>query len=305
MNHVWLAQQMSIHGTAANVARTHGLNERAVQRQVQRIVNKDAWATGQRSELARMVRDMERTCPINFIMDEITVSGRGVVSSDWHLPLTDYERAARLIESADKTGCTDYLLIVGDYFNLDALSVYAPKQDDAGLVVEIERGGMLMDMLLDVFDRVVVSRGNHDERLVNTLGWKIRFEQSIKMLLPNLSDERASRMEVTALDYVFADTEHGMWMNAHTNQYSKIPLAVPRELCDIHQMHVAAGHRHHHAIGRSKAGYYAVETGGLFDGSKTAYLKKWTSTFPKWCPGWMVLHEAGPYLPELAPAPIA
>lgn len=305
LNPDWLRKELAKHGNPTQVALANGFPPRTIRRAAKNLreLGTTIATAATPSSMAAAVREMDATCPITFSVNEIVVTGRGVVSSDWHLPLTDYERVARLIETAIRLGCTDYLLIVGDYLNLDWLSRHDPKQEDAGLEVEMDRGGQLIAILLEVFDRVVVSRGNHDERAVAALGWKMRFEASLRMLLPNISPQQSEKLEVTGLDYILADTDHGRWLNAHTSQYSKVPLAVPRELCDIHQMHVAAGHRHHHAIGKSKGGYYAVETGGLFDASKTAYLKRWTTTFPKWTPGWLMLHEAGPYLPELAPAP--
>lgn len=290
----WVEEQLRIHGTQVAVCKAHGIPARTFRRSVARM---------KRNAATRGILQMEDTCPVVPLVDELVISGNGVVSSDWHLPLTNYTNAAKLVESAIEHACTGWLLIVGDFFNLDALSRYDPKQHDAGLEFEILQAGKLLELLLEVFDVIYVTKGNHDWRFLEKLGFRMKFERSIKMLLPDMPREKLERIVVTANDYAIVDTPKGKWHCAHTNQYSKIPLAVPRELCDILGMNVAAAHRHHHGITTSKGGHLAVELGGLFDASKTAYLRQYTNTFPRWTPGWMILHDGNPYLPMIAPAP--
>lgn len=255
----------------------------------------------------RAVNDLRNLAhPIERIpeVDELRVSGNGVVSSDWHVPMISHETAVQMMEHAIAHKCTDFLVIAGDLFNLDSLSDYLPKQPTADLPTEIAHVPKLLRLMLKVFKVIVITKGNHDFRLQKALGYKLRFEHTIKMMLPDITPDEMSRILVTTNDYAVVDTPAGPWHCCHTNQYSKIPLAVPRELCSIELMHVAAAHRHHHAVGKDKSGnFFAVELGGLFDASKTSYLRQWTTTFPKWTPGYMLLHEGLPYLPLLAPAP--
>ena len=293
----WVEEQLRIHGSSTRIAEATGIPGRTIRRAVKRY--KDNTLARSTAALALM----QSTDPVLPLVDELRISGNGVVSSDWHLPLTNYANAARLIESAVQHGATSWLLIVGDFFNLDALSRFDGKQKTAALEIEMEQASKLLVILLDVFDTIYLTKGNHDWRLMEKLGLHERFEQFIKILMPDVPREQLERIVVTKNDYAIVDTPEGTWWCAHTHQYSKIPLSVPRELCDIHGMHVAAAHRHHHGITMSKGGYMAVELGGLFDASKTEYLRKYTTTFPKWVPGWMILHEGRPYLPALAPAP--
>jgi hypothetical protein len=298
LNHDWLMKQLAIHGTASAVARVNGLNERAVQRQAAKL----------KQELPSPVANLMATLPHPVrppdVMDELRISGNGLVSSDWHIPLISHDVAARMIDDAVRYDCTEFLVIAGDLFNFDALSQYAPKQDDAGLAVELEHATQILEIMLMAFDHIYITKGNHDNRFMQALGYKLRFEQTIKMCFPDMDRDLLDRITVTGNDYVIIESSEGPWYCCHTNQYSKTPLAVPRELCDIHQMHVAGAHRHHHAIGRNKGGqHWAVDLGGLFDASKTAYLRQYTTTFPRWTPGYMLLQDGKPYLPLLAPAP--
>lgn len=236
------------------------------------------------------------------LMREITVSGNGCVSGDWHLPITDYDIVNEACEDAIRLGCTDFLIGAGDVFNMDALSDYLPKQDDAGLAPEIIAANHLFKQLLRVFDKIIISKGNHDIRFIRQLGWKLRFEHSLRMILFDLTPEELARIEFTARDYVLVDSPEGVWRCTHTAEYSRSPLAIPGRLADIYQQHVIGFHRHHHAAGFSAAGYRVIEGGGWFDRGKTEYLQQWTKSFPKWQHGTTFLREGRAILPRLAVA---
>lgn len=290
----WIRRQLAIHKHASGIAKAHGIPRRTLTRHVTAYYQR---------QVAERVAELQEKHVVAPLADEIRIGGNGTVSSDWHLPITDYRLASRMILDAVATGTTDWLLIVGDFFNFDALSRFDEKQDGAGLDLERAAANDLTEMLLEVFKTVYVTKGNHDIRYIGKLGYKVKFEDSVRMILPDIPDAKMKRLVVTGYDYIIVDTPIGPWRCSHTNQYSKNPLTVPRELCDIHGMHNAAAHRHHHGITRSKGGYWAVELGGLFDASRTAYLKQYTNTFPGWTPGWMHLYDGLPYLPMAAPAP--
>lgn len=232
--------------------------------------------------------------------DELRLEGDGIVAPDWHLPLTNYELLMRMCEFADKHGLTGYLSVPGDALNQDATSQYNPKQADAGLDLEFRMANKTFGCVLDVFDTVALSAGNHDRRFAAQLGFKIRFDNAMKMILHQIPPDKLERLKVVGNDHMMIDTDNGEWRACHTASYSKNPLTVPRELCDIHSTHVIGAHRHHAAIGYSKGGYIAVEGGGLFDKDKTAYLRKDSTTFPHWQNDFVVLRGGFPTLPVLS-----
>lgn len=233
------------------------------------------------------------------VFDELTLHGDGIIAFDWHIPLTDYELVMRMLERAQKEKLTAYCAIPGDLMNQDAFSDYAPKQSDANAEYEFRMSNKTMDCVLDVFDEVAVSLGNHDIRAAKELGFKLRFDSVMDMILKDIPRSKKQRLRVVGNDHINIETDAGLWRACHTNSYSKNPLTVPRELCDIHQCHVAAGHRHHAAMGYSKSGFMAVEGGGLFDASKTAYLRRWSTTFPRWQNDFVELRSGRPTLPIL------
>jgi len=232
------------------------------------------------------------------LMKEITINGgRGVIASDWHIPIVSEEWVRHLIHHARKNKATDWLLVPGDWFNFDVLSQYDPKQSDHTLVDELAISSRLMRILLGIFDEVIVCLGNHDVRFQRALGFKIRFEQSMRMCFGTLPESMLAKMRFTNLDYALVETPEGTWRGCHTNQYSKTQLVVPASIADMECQHVAAAHRHHCAFGYSPSGRWAVELGGMMNADKTMYLKRWSSNHPKWRNGYLILLDGIPLMP--------
>ena len=232
-------------------------------------------------------------------MEECRVSGDWMITSDWHMPIVDYGLVDRMISDAKRLGIKK-LIVAGDWFNFDALSDYFPKQQDAGFPVELQDSNRLMDYLLNWFDEIVLTLANHDIRITKQLGYKLRFDHSMRVCFYDIDPKRMNKITITNRDYVLVDTPKGVWRICHTNNYSKTQLAYPSKLAEKYRQHVAAGHRHHHAIGFSVSGYNVLELGGLFDASRTEYLSRWSNDFPIWQQGYSALIGGKVYCPMLS-----
>jgi hypothetical protein len=156
-----------------------------------------------------------------------------------------------------------------------------------------------MRILLGTFDDVYVALGNHDLRAVKAMGFKIRFEHAMEMLLGNLPDSMMDRLHFTGRDYLIHPSPEGEWRFCHTRQYAVSALSVPMRIADINQQHVIAAHRHHHALGRSPSGLWAGEAGMLMDDSKVSYIQRWTTTHPKMAKGFFIIKNGVPAAPLL------
>ena len=229
------------------------------------------------------------------IMSEVRVKGGdGLLSSDWHVPLTDPRIVVASVREARRRKATDWLVGAGDIFNFDVLSDYLPKQSDHSLNDEIRIARKMLKMLLGVFDHVYITMGNHDIRLQKRLGYTLKFEDSMELVFAGLGSA-LDRVTFTGRDYVIVESDEGPYRVAHTRDYRKGQLSVASEVADIHRCHTFVGHAHHHAIGHSKSGYRIGDLGGWFNSDKTSYLKRWTSTHPRWQPGDFILKNGVPY----------
>jgi hypothetical protein len=227
----------------------------------------------------------------------LILEGDWVVSSDWHAPLTRYDVLHRMIDDAHAAGLTR-LVIAGDLTNQDALAVHDDKQAGACMPVEIEHLHSSINTALDHFDEIVVTLGNHDRHLAARA--KVSFDRSLRMLLADVDPERFAKLRITARDAVTINTPKGEWLVCHTRSYSRLPLAYPNKLALRYGMHVAAGHRHHHAIGKAANGRTIVELGGLMDAERMSYVHRYTNDLPHMSNGYGLLIGGGMTCPMLA-----
>jgi len=286
-----LARELALcGGNSAELARKYGLNRTTLNP----WIKKHGINTAPRPQDDRFVFPQ---------MGELCFTGDWMLTSDWHLPIVDYSLVDRMVNDAIKLGVKN-LCIAGDWFNFDALSDYMPKQSDAALPRELQDSNRLMDWLLDVFEVIVITLANHDVRLVKTLGYRMRFDHSMRVCFYDVPLEKMARVKITNLDYVIIDSAGEKWRVCHSNSYSKNQLVHPSQFAEKYRMNVASGHRHHHAIGFSTSGYRVLELGGLFDTARTEYLQRWTNSFPRWQPGYSALIEGRVYCPMLSDHPM-
>lgn len=225
----------------------------------------------------------------------LEVYGKVGIAADWHIPLCDYAYVNKMIEHFVDLGITT-LAIPGDFFNMDSLSQYEPKQSTANLEREVYEGGKVMDRLLDIFDRVLFSKGNHDFRIARKLGYHVPFKQAINFVFSEIDIEKRKKLEVSNLDYIWARPFEGAgnydsWYITHPSNYSSVPMTVGRDLAGKLGSNVLTAHSHHCAVGFAKNGHHVVgELGGLHDKTVTAYLQE-TNRFSSWAQGYAFIDD--------------
>lgn len=268
------------------IAEQLGVSEAAVRRGLQKANYNPNRLPAQ--WIKRMAVGLEQAVRL-----DVSKLGPGAVTADWHHPLTDYHLVNRFIDHATEVGATNWLLVAGDWFNMDALSAFDYKQSSAGLPKELEGSSQTMARLLEVFDRIILTWGNHDARLHKALGYKVRFNQAMRMLFADLGIEAYEKIEISDLDHAWIDTPRGPYYVAHPKAYNSNPLTSARKIAGIKHAHVLLGHSHHTAIGHDPSGKFVVgELGGFFDIGKTEYLQR-TTTYPQWQQGYAFIDGQG------------
>lgn len=228
---------------------------------------------------------------LNIVVDEpvrVALDEGVMIAADWHIPLYDKEWVNKMLDDAYKNDIRK-LVLAGDLMNFDSLSNYDPKQVTAGLQLELSEGRKISVMLDQLFDEVVYIWGNHDIRFARSLGHKIGFADSMKVVLPNVKHFNFSN-----LDHCYIDVQSDLpWYVCHPRSYSATPLTAAIKLANKYNANVVTAHSHHLAKGYGTDGVKkVVESGGLFDASKTAYLQA-STTFPTWSNGYCFLTEDG------------
>lgn len=234
---------------------------------------------------------VEMETPVTINTAEV---GAGTVTADWHHPLTDYGLVNVMLEQARALRATNWLLVAGDWFNVDYLSSFDHKQASAGFVPERLGSTATMEAVLKTYKKVIFSWGNHDARVHKALGYKVSFTDAMRMLFSDLDPALLGRIQFTNLDYVFVDTPvRGRYRVCHPKTYSQVPLTSGLKLASKHLTHVLTGHSHHAALGYDRSGKFVVgELGGLFDPNVVEYLER-TTGFPNWTQGYGFISKDG------------
>lgn len=216
----------------------------------------------------------------------LQLHGAGAVTADWHIPLTDFGLVNTFLEHAVDIGATNWLLIAGDFWNQDFFSHFDFKQKEAGFDAEIFAGSEVIRRVLDVFEDVVITYGNHDGRMVKTIRYATDFVTTMEWLFHDLEPEEKRKLHFSNLDYAEVWTPRGPYRVCHPRAYSSVPLTQARRMASKHLCHVITGHSHHTALGHDVSGKFTcAEIGGFFDANKTMYLQRSTA-FPVWQNGY-------------------
>jgi hypothetical protein len=223
-------------------------------------------------------------------------SGALAVTADFHFPLTDYPFLNTFLRTCSANGIKN-LAIAGDFWNMDALSRFEYKQDNANMQTELARGNEAMIAMLEQFDQVIFIWGNHDARFHKAMGYKVDFKTAMKMAFHDVPDKLFDKMTISNLDHFkvrafpYADVGEDTWYICHPKSYSRTPLMGAIKIAAVKQMNVLTAHSHHHAYGHDASGRFVVgEVGGFFDRHKVEYLNR-TEGFPHWQQGYAILTE--------------
>jgi len=224
---------------------------------------------------------------------DVAKDGPGAVTSDFHLPLTNWALVNEFIDHARDIKATKWCVIAGDFYNIDSLSQFDFKQESSSLPREQYAGAAVMRTMLETFERVIFSWGNHDARVHKALGYKVDFATAMKMMLFELSPQEMSRIEFSNLDHVVINSQRGPYRVCHPKNYSATPLTQARKMASKYLSHVITGHSHHTAVSHDPSGeFVCAELGGFFDKDKTAYLQRSTG-FGNWQNGYGFIDSDG------------
>ncbi len=217
----------------------------------------------------------------------------GALASDFHLPLTNWGLVNEFIDHARDIGATKWLAIAGDFFNIDSLSQFDFKQEDSALNREQYAGNEVMRKLLETFDKIYFSWGNHDARVHKALGYQVDFATAMRMMLFELTAEEMARIQFSNLDHILVDSAQGLYRINHPKAYSSAPLTQARKMASKYLCHVVNAHSHHTAISHDVSGrFVCAELGGFFQQDKTMYLQR-TTSFAEWQPGYGFIDTDG------------
>lgn len=270
--------------------------------------------------LEQTISTIVRTCPElirieagvpdieNRLPEEMIVNYEDcVILGDMHMPYV-HKRALMECLSIAKQKNIKTVVLNGDALDFDWASNFMSMATPGTMQdVEFHRRAIydIVYALSGVFNKIYITRGNHDERLLNKADKLLSLKSVWHMFacpdsewlgqdgkpLPNL----LNICKITERFYMkMLKSPTGDWLFCHQKNYSVIPGRVAGRLAAKEGMNVIAAHEHHLAIvtdGTNKENL-GVSGGCMFDEKKVEYKQMRHTLHPKSSVGWVIL-EAG------------
>jgi len=207
-----------------------------------------------------------------------------LVICDLHSPYHDEVMMNRALQVADNMGIKE-CIIAGDLIDNDFIKYYPnPRIEDISTFDKEKEKTQLIFKMLDYFDRNILIKGNHENRVNRATDGKIQARH----LFENIGKEVwEQKFMYSTYDKLFIGDE---WMIVHPQSYSQISASVAVRLAEKYHRHVLNAHGHFFAFRYDRSGeYMAVDLGGMFDPRKFQYINEKTTTHPVWNSGFVVI----------------
>jgi len=243
-----------------------------------------------KSWLKKSFRDDVPDCPppLSFYGDFV------VNISDIHIPFHNEnycELAIRYGYDFKKKNPTKkcVLNIVGDLVDFTAGYKFGHSEVDHSMRQSIRDAGYLLTAFAKVFDVIVYTKGNHDDRVSKKMDKLLGFPELVVLIRDAMESRCILDDNFLWSDYNYSIV-NGSYMTVHPHNYSRLACTVPRKIAERHQISVITGHSHHApsfvptVCGR----FVAIENGCLVQREKVGYTKDIT-TFPLHQNGFTIL----------------
>jgi hypothetical protein len=239
--------------------------------------------------------------------EEIVIERPVIVGADWHVPHHDRDIIMRLVRIAARDGIKD-LVIAGDFLSLDAfwMGGTAKRPGTVEFETELTAGRVMIKRLLQWFDRIYWSIGNHERRILRQTQGSIHMDMLKNMLFFGSTQTGEAidqemfglydRVIVTNRDYVLV--KHGyypedLWRVAHGDGGSTtVATNAAISKADSYNCNLAQGHNHLSGERQTKNGLYlGADIGCCMDPNLAEYKVMTTKAFPQWVKGFATIRR--------------
>lgn len=217
-----------------------------------------------------------------------------LISSDWEFPDTDPEMLVRLLLTAIRYQIRT-LVIVGDAISgdQDGLSTWAElvaSDDNMSFSTAIGSLRSILHAMGEWFDRIIITSGNHDERVQKATSGQIHLGMLLKHINPNV--------EYSLYRYMYLKTGRGTYKLVHPTSYGSVSLTLGQRIADSDpgperdgtRSGVVLGHTHHGSFGFTKDGSReVVGLGCMRDPQKTKYKSMSGAHNNEWNQGFLLV----------------
>lgn len=211
--------------------------------------------------------------------------GDCALTSDWHSPYFNMKFVRRLFAVCLALN-VKRLAIVGDFTDLGWISRYMRKESRGSLVGDMQITLSVLNMLLNFFEEVWWSYGNHEDRLPAML----KGQDVLPAVGEAIARHTRGKLHMTDMRTMLLGAD---WRLEHPKTYARDAAKVATAAAAIFHKHIACAHGHHMGFKYDVSGkYLGIDLGGMFDIAKQEYLyKSGITTLPMFNPGFWVYKD--------------
>lgn len=215
------------------------------------------------------------------ITKNIITSDPVLIMTDPHCPIHSEVWFYQALITGLKFGCK-ILLLNGDLIDANQCSRWlgAQYRRKGELNDDIEAARKFIDICLGEFEKIYITLGNHDQRLIQAFSGEVSVQNLMRMIF---TDPK-----------VFMTEKHFVDINSdirvvHPRQYSKTRGKLPADLAQRYQKHIVNGHTHHSASSYSADGkWQAIEVGCIMDVDYAFYAQQGLPNMPEMMNGFAI-----------------
>jgi len=210
--------------------------------------------------------------------DYLKLRGDFILAGDFHCPYQDIEMCKKMIQVAEEEKI-DQLLIGGDF--LDERDLYIiPDQSNvqkAWLNQQLAYANDFMGVLSRHFRKIYLISGDHDQRLIKRIDYRINLSTMVKMFT-NLQEKD----KLVVSDYFYCII-NDCWRISHADRATQRPTTKPLKLVDKYLMNVIVFHGHNFGIeAHPSQKFLAVSIGAMTNIEKHYYAMRRDVSYPQW-----------------------
>lgn len=194
------------------------------------------------------------------------------------------------------------LVIGGDLFNADSLSTHPHNEKITPFHQEMETVGKILAYLgnLPFLDTIVITSGNHCERITRKLNSYLSFQMVIHAALNG--KKVSADIIATDLDYCYVNNS---WVVGHLSSYNKAGGKLALDLARKHSRHAAVFHDHIQGL-QCDNRYIGVSVGAMLQKDAFFYKERRLNMFSDFQNGFLIVDNDLPVLyNEWGTAPIS
>ena len=259
-----------------------------------------------RNEMPQLRAVIDETASVAPALESVPQgSGDWMVLPDPHVPFHNPATVLRCCRDAVTLGIRQ-LVVPGDLIHADTISKYVGAGKQVALSDELIACGKVLNALSSVFDRIVVTMGNHDQRVERMVaGWANTKDgrAALDIVAAALGATSTDAQDVASSIfgrffgspfvevYPLPDIEiNGRWLLLHPGSARRISPQNERSLAHKHRKSIICGHSHLFAVGFDDSGQdVAANIGHAADETKWRYIREKPTNFPAMVRGYAAI----------------